>query len=440
MRKPLTPFWLLFVLTGLNLLNYLDRFVLNAVRTPLATELNINYGDSGRTVTAFMLGYFLTSPFFGYLGDRFSRKWLIAAGIFVWSLGTVLTGFAPGFGMLLVFRVLVGLGEASYATISPSLISDSFGPAKRNNALTIFYVAIPIGSALGYLLGGEISARWSWRHAFIWAGLPGLLLALVLLPFPDPRRGQSELSGGESVSKPAPRDYLKLFSNAKYQLVVWGYVAYTFALGAFAFWGPTFLEKVHRLSTTDADRFFGAVLVVTGLVGTLLGGFVATAWHKRNPAGYAWLLCASILLAVPASIIAFLCTNTAATMTFLAISMFLLFLSTGPVNTLIIESVPLNLRASAMALSIFMIHLFGDMWSPEIVGRLADAWHGDLVKAVLVLPGVLMVGGVFWLLLAFKSAGTPTAASIPAEPPFPCNAESPPSVPSRSVPSPRNPG
>src|SRR5579864_3181227 len=134
MRKPLRPFWLLFILTGLNLLNYLDRYVLNAVRTPLATEFNINYGDSGRTVTAFMLGYFLTSPFFGYLGDRFSRKWLIAAGIFVWSLGTVLTGFATGFGMLLGFRALVGVGEASYATISPSLISDNFTAVRRNQA------------------------------------------------------------------------------------------------------------------------------------------------------------------------------------------------------------------------------------------------------------------------------------------------------------------
>ena len=132
MRKQLTPFWLLSILTGLNLLNYLDRFVLNAVRTPLAADFKIGYGDSGRTFTAFMIGYFVTSPFFGYLGDRFSRKWLIAFGIFVWSLGTLLTGFASGFAMLLFFRVLVGLGEASYATISPSLISDAFAATRRD--------------------------------------------------------------------------------------------------------------------------------------------------------------------------------------------------------------------------------------------------------------------------------------------------------------------
>jgi MFS family permease len=405
MRKQLPPIWILSVLTGLNLLNYLDRFVLNAVRTPLANDFHINYGDSGRTVTAFMIGYFITSPFFGYLGDRFSRKWLIAIGIFVWSLGTVLTGVAQGFGLLLGFRVLVGLGEASYATISPSLISDVFEAKRRNNALTIFYVAIPVGAALGYLVGGEMSARWGWRSAFIWAGLPGLLLALVLLPFAEPRRGQAELAEGQTARKPEARDYLNLFANADYQLVVWGYVAYTFALGAFAFWGPTFLEKVHQCDTVVADRFFGGVLVVAGLVGTLVGGFAATAWQRRNPAGYAWLLGLSVLAAVPTAVAAFLCARLQSAMTLLAISMFLLFLCTGPVNTLIIETVPLNLRASAMALSIFMIHLFGDMWSPEIVGRLADAWDGNLRKAVLILPVMLLVSGGLWVGLAWKTQG-----------------------------------
>src|SRR6185503_10186767 len=191
----------------LNLLNYLDRFVLNAVRTPLAADFQIGYGDSGRTVTAFMFGYFLTSPFFGYLGDRVSRKWLIAFGIFVWSVGTVLTGFAASFMTLLWYRVLVGFGEASYATISPSLISDAFAATKRNNALTIFYAALPVGAALGYLVGGEISAIWGWRHAFIWAGIPGVLLALVLLPFKDPERGQADLTAGEPLPKPTLKDY-----------------------------------------------------------------------------------------------------------------------------------------------------------------------------------------------------------------------------------------
>src|ERR1017187_8386076 len=205
-RMQLPPAWILCILTGLNLFNYLDRFVLSAVLTPLQKELGINDGQAGRLVTAFMIGYFATSPIFGWLGDRSSRKWLIAAGILVWSLGTILTGFAATFAIMIAFRVLVGVGEASYATISPSLISDSYAPAKRNNALTIFYVAIPVGAALGTIIGGLIAAKWTWRHAFIWAGAPGLLLALVMLPFAELKRGQAEGKTTEAAKKASVRD------------------------------------------------------------------------------------------------------------------------------------------------------------------------------------------------------------------------------------------
>jgi MFS family permease len=400
--RQLRPGTLLFILTGLNMFNYLDRLVLSAVLTPLQKELNINDGDAGRLVTAFMIGYFVTSPFFGWLGDRFSRKWPIAAGVFVWSLGTVLTGFAPTFVSMITFRVLVGLGEASYATISPSLISDSYGPEKRNNALTIFYVAIPVGGALGMIIGGIIAEKWGWRHAFVWAGAPGLLLALVMLPFAEPKRGGAESKSTAVARKPTVRDMLNLFRIPDYMLVVLGYTAYTFALGAFAHWGPTFLLRVHGVPVDGAAKFFGAVLAVAGLVGTMAGGFAATAWHKRNPAGYAWTLGLSVLVAVPFAFAAFLVGTKLLSMTFLAAAMFLLFLPTGPVNTLILETVPINLRASAMAVSIFMIHLFGDMWSPEIVGRIADS-TGSLRQGVMILPVALVVSAILWLALAVKT-------------------------------------
>ena len=413
-RPQLPPVWLLFILTGLNLFNYLDRYVLSAVLPSLQKDLSLNDGQAGRLMTAFMIGYFVTSPLFGWLGDRWSRKWLIAAGIFVWSMGTVLTGFAATFAMMIVFRMLVGLGEASYATISPSLISDSYAPAKRNNALTIFYVAIPVGAALGTIIGGLIAANWGWRYAFIWAGVPGLFLALVLLPFAELERGQAEGKTNAAGKRPTIRDILNLFRIPDYLLVVLGYTAYTFALGAFGFWGPTFLHRAHGVPVDKAATFFGAVLVIAGLVGTLLGGFAATAWQKRNRAGYAWMLGLSVLIAVPLALGAFLAVSTFWSMAFLAAAMFFLFLSTGPVNTLILETTPVNLRASAMALSIFMIHLFGDMWSPEIVGRLADSFGGNLQRAVLILPFALLVAGAFWLALAFKTKRGPVDNPAPA--------------------------
>src|ERR1039457_2940532 len=413
--KQLSPAWILTILTGLNLFNYLDRFVLSAVLTPIQKEFGLNNDQAGWLGTAFMLGYFVTSPVFGWLGDRWSRKWLIAAGIFVWSVGTILTGFAATFAMMLAFRVLVGLGEASYATISPSLISDSYAPAKRNNALTIFYVAIPVGAALGTIIGGFIAAHWGWRHAFIWAGVPGLFLALVMLPFAELKRGQAEGKTAEAAKRPSVRDIVNLFRIPEYVLVVLGYTAYTFALGAFGIWGPTFLQRVHGVTVDKAGEFFGAVLAVAGLGGTMIGGFAATAWQKRNRAGYAWTLGLSVLASVPLAYGAFVATSTVWSMSFLAAAMFFLFLSTGPVNTLILETAPVNLRASAMAVSIFTIHLFGDMWSPVIVGRLADSFGGNLQKAVLILPVALILASALWLALALKTKPGKGTHSVRAE-------------------------
>jgi MFS transporter, Spinster family, sphingosine-1-phosphate transporter len=398
MQRRLSPRALLGILTGLNLFNYLDRFVLPAVLPSLQQDLGLDDAQCGRINTAFMLGYFLTSPIFGYLGDRTSRKWLIAAGIAVWSLGTVGTGFAHALFALFAFRVLVGLGEASYATISPSLISDTFPKERRNNALTIFYAAIPVGAALGNILGGAIADASGWRAAFVWAGAPGLVLALLLLPFAEPRRGGADPAGGAGHAKPKPSDVLRLCRLPEYVLVVLGYTAYTCAIGAFAFWGPSFLHRVHGIAQDSAAQFFGAVLVVAGLVGTLAGGFAATAWQKRNRLAYGLTLGLSTLAAIPVAIGAFLAGDATTSMACLAIAMFFLFLSTGPVNTLIVETVPVNLRASAMALSIFAIHLGGDMWSPEIVGRLSDGW-GSLQRALLVLPAALLVGALLWLAL-----------------------------------------
>lgn len=400
----------LIFLTGLNLFNYLDRYVLAAVLPPLSKELSLSDGQAGWLVSAFMLGYFCTSPIFGYFGDRSPRKWLIAFGIFFWSLGTILSGFCHTYWTLIGCRLLVGLGEASYATLAPAWLADLFPAARRNNALTIFYVAIPVGSALGYILGGVALDHGGWRTGFIWAGAPGLLLALLLLMLREPARGASDDPLAETIPQPKPSwlDTVHLFRIKDFNLVLLGYTAYTFALGAFAPWAPTFLHRVHGLETSKGDHFFGIVLVFAGLVGTLLGGLAATAWQKRNPAGYASVLTLSVALAIPVAFGAFMVQSLAVSMTLMGAAMFLLFLPTGPINTLIVESVPMALRASAMAASIFAIHLFGDLWSPPAIGWLADAWRfpsnpgAGLQRAVLVLPAALALGAVFWAWLAWR--------------------------------------
>ena len=410
--KPAWPVVSLTVLTGLNLLDYLDRQLLAAVLPSLQAELKFNDEQAGTIATAFMLGYFLTAPIFGYLGDRMSRRWLIAAGVFVWSLGTLLSGHTGTLGALIFFRVLVGFGEASFGTISPGWIADLFPAARRNNAISFFYLAIPVGSALGFILGGFMAARYGWRSAFLWAGYPGLLLALVLFLLREPARGAMETAvSAPDAAPPGWGVYFTLLRFPSYVLVVAGYVAQTFALGGFAFWAPTFLHRVHGMDVEAAGKFFGLSLVATGLIATLAGGYAATAWQKRTGTGYAWVLALSSLAAAPAAWAAFSLGDPALAKIALIAAMMLLFLSTGPTNTLILETVPASMRASAVAASIFTIHLLGDLWSPKIVGYLSDHW-GSLQKATLwVLPVSLLVSAFFWGWLVLQIRRERVAAS-----------------------------
>ena len=410
--KPHWPVAALLALTGLNLLDYLDRQVLAAVLTPLKDELHLSDTQLGTIAAAFMLGYFLTAPIFGWLGDRLPRKWLIGAGVLVWSAGTVLSGQAHGFAALVCFRALVGFGEASFGTISPGWIADLFPPGKRNNAISIFYLAIPVGSALGYIFGGIMAARYGWRSAFLWAGAPGLLLTGMLFWLREPARGESEPNSAGPATEPAEAGglYLDLFNYPAYLLVIAGYVAQTFAMGGFAFWAPTFLHRVHGLGLESAGKFFGASLVLTGLAATLLGGFLATAWQRHNGTGYAWVLVLSAIGAAPAAFAAFALPDPLAAKTALVAAMFFLFLSTGPVNTLILETVPVRMRARAMAASIFMIHMFGDLWSPQFVGWISDRMNNLRVAALWVLPGALVFSAAFWIWLLHYTRSRRAAA------------------------------
>lgn len=397
-RKPLWPVASLIVLTGLNMLDYIDRWVLASVFTPLKADLHLSDEQLGTLQSAFTWGYFLTSPIFGYLGDRVPRRWLIAAGVAVWSVGTLMSGHAGAMTSLMLFRVLVGFGEASFGTISPSWIADLFPRVRRNNAISVFYLAIPVGSALGYVIGGTVAAHYGWRAAFMWVGYPGIALAALLFLLREPPRGAAD-EGAPAVASSSERGwraYVALLRFPRYILVVAGYAAQTFALGGFAAWAPVFLYRVHHLSNEAANHFFGAAVAGTGLSATLIGGLLATRWQRKTGVGYEWVLFLSVLAAAPAGFAAFMIATPGAAQIALVVAMFLLFFSTGPVNTLILETVPVTMRATAMAASIFCIHMFGDVWSPRIIGYFSDKW-GDLQRAVLwVLPISLVVSAVLW--------------------------------------------
>jgi MFS family permease len=402
----------LAVLTLINLLNYLDRYVVSSLVESLKkSELKLSDTQLGSLMTGFVLVYMLTSPIFGTLGDRRGRPRLLAMGVGIWSAATALGGFARSFAGLFAARSAVGVGEAAYGTIAPALLADSFPKEKRGRVFAVFFAAIPIGSAAGYILGGLMDQRFGWRAAFFVAGLPGLALALLCLGLKDPPRGAHDREPGEDLRPhhgPLPRgegvgkSYLRLLRNREYRLTVLGYAAYTFALGGLAFWAPAFLERVRGMSKADATVQFGAIVVVTGFVGTFAGGWAGDFFLKRSESAYLRVSGWVTLAAAPAALVAFVSTSRPIYLSAIVVTELLLFASTGPINSVIVNVVAPTERATAVALSILGIHLLGDVPSPPLIGALSDAT--SLGTAFLLLPAVIALAGAIWLYAARQKA------------------------------------
>ncbi len=389
----------LAVLAIINLLNYLDRFVVSALVESLKrSELALSDTQLGLLMTGFIVVYMATSPIFGALGDRGARPRLIAAGVFVWSLATALAGFARGFGSLFLARSVVGVGEAAYGTISPALIADLYPRSRRGRVMAIFFAAIPVGSALGYVVGGLVDKALGWRAAFFVAGVPGLLLALLCLRLPDPPRGAQD---DEPVAPPASvaRTYYGLLANRSYVLTVLGYAAYTFAVGGMAFWMPAFLERARGVPRAEATVQFGAIVVVTGFVGTFAGGWLGDLLLRRTRQAYLWLSGVATLLAAPLAWVVFIDSRPAVYLPAVVLAELLLFASTGPINSAIVNEVSPGERATAVALSIFAIHVLGDVPSPPLIGWISDT--SSLDRAVLIVPVAVLTAGLVWTLEAW---------------------------------------
>lgn len=391
-RRPAT---ILALLTGLNFLNYLDRLVLSAVLKPIQRDLDMTNLLAGLLATVFLLGYFFTAPVFGALGDRLPRKGLIAFGILVWSGATLASGMCTSAVGLLVARAFVGIGEASYAVLAPTIIDDLYPPERKGRILSIFYLATPLGAALGFIVGGFVGAHWGWRHAFFVAGGPGILLALVCLFIKEPERTLTE--------KPDVWGNLaKLVRIPLYRKGVLGYCAVTAAIGGFQHWAPTFLDTRYNLGLDGANFRFGLVVVVGGAAGTVIGG----RWSDKSKAALGnadenWRIksllkiCAvGATAGAPFALFAFLSPSSTLFFTFAFLCILFLFLNTSPINAVALGSVPPELRASAMALQIFAIHLLGDLWSPPFVGLLAD--HMPMQIALLALPVCIAAGALLW--------------------------------------------
>jgi MFS family permease len=402
---------ILVLLTGLNLVNYIDRFLVMAVSEKFGAEFGLSDSRRGAVVTAFMVGYMLTSPIFGSLGDRRARKGLIAAGVALWSIATVLSGTTRGFTTMFLARVAVGVGEASYATLSPTIIDDLAPREAKGRWLAIFYAAIPVGAALGYIIGGLLEPRVGWRSAFYIAGGPGLLLAGITLLIREPPRALAPVveRGG------ATRVYLDLFANRKYRYAVLGYVAQTFALGGFSEWAAPLLSRKLCFDLAKGNIIFGAITAVTGLVGTAFGGVLADRLPGDDRVRVSLRVCAfSSAIGVPLAVVALASGSSTGFLVALGLAELAIFASTSPTNAAVLDSVPTALRANAMAASIFAIHLLGDLVSPPAIGAVSDAFHDPqgactgargLTFGMVLLPLALALSALAW----FRGAAEPRA-------------------------------
>ncbi|MFS8085242.1 MAG: spinster family MFS transporter [Acidobacteriota bacterium] len=446
-------YYALSVLTLVNFLNYIDRQALPAVAPAMQRDLGLTDTEIGAMEAALLLSFTLLAPLFGRLGDRYSRTRLMAAAAIIWSIATGLAAWVdrwpilppslqlklPFFGVVALssvalglcgVRAMVGVGESSYSTITPTLVADYFPLERRATALGVFQAAIPMGFALGYVLGAVLAHFFGWRVAFMLVGLPGLIVAFFVWRLREPRRGAHDLSTEEvEKDKPAEPDgsgvptqswwqtTRQILATRDWLLSTAGYTALTFVLGAFATWATLMLARDKHMSETGAAVVLGVVSLVAGAAGTFGGGWIADRVAAKRRNGY-FLVCAvSSLLAVIPAAIALVTHRPLFFLPAIFIAVVLLFINNAPFHAILVNSVPPAIRASAMALNIVVIHTCGDLISRFGVGRLSDSLaegkpglladfarllgidpaREHLTAALLVLPAGLLISALFFL-------------------------------------------
>jgi MFS family permease len=388
----------LAVLTAINFVNYIDRYVVSAVAENIRIEFGLEDDITGLVGSMFMIAYTVVAPVSGWLGDRIPRKTVTAIAVGAWSLATLGSAWAPSIEWLLVMRALVGIGEAGYASVAPSMIADLFETDRRGRMLAWFYLAIPLGSALGFVLGGWIGEHWGWRAAFAVASAPGLVLSVVAAFLPEPERGRFD--PGPRTAAPSFGVALRTMRASREWIVVTiGMTLMTFAMGGIAFWMPTFLQRPpHSLGEGEAGTVFGGITVVAGLLGTAIGGVLGDRAEKRAPGGYLRVSGWGLMLGAPFVAVMPLVDHLPTALACAFVAEVFLFLNTGPLNAALVGSVPAAMRATAVSINVFCIHAFGDAGSPFLLGFVSRssslAWAIASCCIPVAIGGLVLTLGV----------------------------------------------
>jgi MFS transporter, Spinster family, sphingosine-1-phosphate transporter len=381
------------LLLALNLLNFIDRYILPGEVSLIQREFHSTDQQMGALTTALFITYMLVAPLTGWLGDRFSRKPLIVLGAVLWSLATLATAWVHDYTTLYIRHALVGIGEATFSIYAPAVISDFYPERERNRILSFFYIAIPVGAALGYLAGGQMGSLWGWRAPFLICAVPGILVAALYLWLGrEPERGASD----HLKATHDRATFSGLFSNPAFLTASFGLATLTFAMGGISAWVPEFLRRSVGFSVGAASQIVGATTVVDGIAGTLVGGMIAQRWLRTNHRALYLLSSWSVALTIPFGALLFFGPKSWAIPSLFAAE-FCLFLNTGPLNAAIMNSVSGKVRATAVGLNLFIIHCFGDTFSPQIIGAISDRSNlsiglGSTIVFMVISCVILLAG------------------------------------------------
>ncbi len=360
---------LLGMLLALNLFKYIDRQVLYSLLPLIKEETGVTDAALGLLATAFVLVYMGAAPLAGFLADRGSRRNWIAGSAVVWSIATAI-GALGSFALLLVTRCASGLGQSGFSSAAPAAAAEPFPKESKGMALALFSLAIPVGSALGYILGGWIGHNHGWRTALVVLGLPGILPAALAWKMKGLERPAP--SGGRKL--PKLREYLSLYRVRSYLACSLAMAMMTFALGGLAVWMPTFFVRFWGMDVAQAGILFGGVTIIAGLVGSLAGGWLGDRLLKITGKAYFLVSGVGLILALPLGILAILSDSFSVAVGALLLAEILIFLNTGPLNAVIVSVTEKRLHSMAFAANIFVIHAFGDAISPTLIGLHSDRW------------------------------------------------------------------
>ena len=407
------PLITIMILAAINLFNYIDRYIISANLAPISSQLGFSHSETlkGLLQSAFMVSFVVMAPVFGWIQPKVSRTRMIAVGVLLWTLASGASGMAGiarsmadearangvpiqawmdligTYGFLLATRCMVGIGEAAFGPAAPALLSDWYSEASRGKALAALYMAVPVGSAIGFALGGIFGWPWS----FFYVVPPGVILALACWYLPEPAstscKSQSSIPLGE---------YVFLLRSPSYKLNVTAYTAATFCIGGIAFWLPNYISETRQaVGSETGSMVIGLIIVTSGMLATVLGSLLADKWRTSDPGAYFRVCAWGMYLAFPAMVGVVL-----APFPFAWICLFLaclgLFMNTGPANAILMNIVPPHLRPPAMAICIFVIHALGDVISPTLIGIAGDWLPGGLNSGFLLVSVLVLVAGLTW--------------------------------------------